>query len=202
MMNENYFLNGDVKSLPDQRKKFDTDILKFAKKPNSVYQKPQPSPKQEKKPPSSSKLLTETLLEKIQNKRRAYNKVLFDDECQVYDTQLKFLEYEHQMKKNEKVLLTIFESPVPPDKIKDNERAIDKNFSEGDYYSNLKNFYTKNNFDDIRNVNQEEIIKIREFVNEKTKSILNEQIKPEEYPSFGDQNGIHIIYNNHQIIRL
>jgi hypothetical protein len=194
MLDDNYFLNGNIKTLNDQRKKFDQDVLKFVQKSNSVSKKPPSLPKEPKKPPSSSKLKSEILLEKIQNKRRAFNKILFAKENEVYETQLKFLEHEHQLKQNGKAMETIFESPVPLNQISKNEALLDQNFNEAEYFSNLKDFYMQNNYDDIRNINQEDIIKIRDFVKEKTKTILKEAIIPEEYPSFGDQNGIKISY--------
>lgn len=191
-LDKSYFLDGQINNIDQQRKKFDENVKIFdskLKNVKSVASKKKPESKPKNKIDSSEKIPSEIILHKIQNKRKAYKKILFDSNKDIGDIQLKYLEYEHQMKRAENDMMKVFENPVLEHKLQANENAINIIFAEQEYFRILKNFYSKNEYTDIRNISEADLDKIKEFVVQNSEKQLNEQVRPEEYPSFGNQNG-------------
>ena len=140
-----YFINGEIANLGDQRNLFDKNINVGKSNDASIHKKKSKMIKKE----SESGLLSLDLLNKMKWRREKYIAALMEKPLDIYGVHERYIEYEFEIKKCEPRINDIFTQNVSKDKEKDNEIATTNVFSESEVWNNLADLYKKNGYEEI-----------------------------------------------------
>ena len=144
-LSKDYFIEGEIADLGDQRNLFDKEI-------NSTKS---PAPEHNKRKgkimtkQTESGLLALDLLNKMKWRREKYIASLVQKPLDIYAVHERYIEYEFEMKKCQPKINDIFTQEVPKGRERDNEMATTNVFTESEVWSTLADLYKKNGYEEI-----------------------------------------------------
>ena len=193
-LEKSFFTEGDIKTLSQQRKKFDEALV--APKPISNKDIPKKiiEPVENLKPKQNDNSKKETMLSKkmlndLHEKRDIYLRSVFREEDDIYNVQSRFVEYEHQIRKTTNNMDTIFSSQPPKGRENEHENAIMSLYNELEVWESFQNYNKNKGFSDFKNLENTPISEIRkdisDIINAKIPGKLNELKNPEKLQDRG-----------------
>lgn len=167
-LEENYFTEGDIKTLNKQRNKFDEAVVasKTAKKEPS-RQIPQIPERSQPKPSNTSNqkdILSTQMLKDLIEKRDIYLRSVFREEDDIYNVQSRFVEYEHQIRKIRNNMDNFFSIQPPKGKENEHEQSIMLIYGELDIWDTFEKYNKNKGFSDFKNLENTDISEVQEDI--------------------------------------
>lgn len=147
-LEDDYFMKNKIKTLNQQRNKFD-EALKAPKKktPAKVNNPPlepvEPKPPTPNKKKDKSNLVSVKMLNDLLDKRNSYLKTIFREEEDIYQIQSKYIEYEHQIRKTMNRMEDLFAYQIQPSQEQEHENAVQQIYYNLEIWETIQN-YNKN----------------------------------------------------------
>jgi hypothetical protein len=169
-LEDNYFFEGDIKTLSQQRNKFDQALKSPTKKtvtnpppsqPPVNQNPPQPEPPKPKPNKNQDELVSVKMLNNLLEKRNAYLRTIFREGEDIYEIQSRYIEYEHQIRKTMGNMEDLFVYPIPPNREAENDNAIQKIYMELEVWETIQKFNQNKGLNDFKNLEATPIEDIR-----------------------------------------
>ena len=159
----NYFIEGDIKTLAQQRKNFDEALVAPKPVPRDPPQTSQ-APSQPKPQSNKKEILSTQMLKDLIEKRDIYLRSVFREEDDIYNVQSRFVEYEHQIRKLRNNMDNIFSIQPPKDKLNEHEQSIMLIYNELEIWESFEKYNKNKGFSDFKNLENTNISEVREDI--------------------------------------
>lgn len=192
-LEDNYFMEGDIKTISKQRTRFDDALKKPKKKPQppaprqpEPQPQPQPQPQaqpnpQPVKPASSggggsdSPLPSQKIVSDLVEKRKIYMRSVFREGGDIYDIQSRYVEYEHQIRKTRTSMQQLLDMPYPKEREDDQQKAVMGIYNELDIWEPIEKYNKSQGLTDLTNLDDVPIPEIQRDLGRIIQSKLPEE---------------------------
>lgn len=166
-LDNNFFIEGEIRTLSKQRTEFDKALKNPTQKPKPAtpskpepQTKPKPNNQPQPQPPkpanpnqsSSSQPMSKKMLQDLLEKRNIYFRSLYREGEDIYDIQSRFVEYEHQIRRTKTNMPQLFDLKYPKEQETEHQNAIMELYAELDVWEPIEIYNQKQGLTDFNNL--------------------------------------------------